>query len=148
QYGLVRRGNEIWQYTEDDTGPHGSGQRRCFRTRQRLDGFVSLDAGSETGRLRTLPFVFEGQHLELNLISNGEVRVALLDEGGDPIPGFTLTDCDPIQTDEVSHRVTWNGNSNLRNLEGSTVRLEIEMTQAKLFAFEFVDDAKSLLLIR
>jgi hypothetical protein len=148
QYGLIRRGNEIWQYTEDDTGPHGSGQRRCFRTRQRLDGFVSLDAGIETGRIRTRPFVFEGQHLALNVLSNGEVRVAILDETGNSLPGYGLPDCDPIQGDSIDQKVSWKGRTSVRPLEGTVVQLEFEMQDAKLFAFEFLDEARSLLRVR
>jgi len=148
QYGLIRRGNEIWQYSEDDTGPHGSGGRRCFRVRQRLDGFVSLDAGSEVGILRTHPLTFEGQRLELNLTSEGSTRVALLDGEGNPIPGYGLEDCDPIEADEVNYAVTWNGSSNVRPLQGSEVRLEFQMENTKLFAFQFVDDAASVLRLR
>lgn len=50
QQGLIRRGNEVWQYAEFNTGPHGAGSKKLTtRLVQRRDGFVSLDSGALTG---------------------------------------------------------------------------------------------------
>jgi hypothetical protein len=84
----------------------------------------------------------------LNIQSTQPARVGFLDEGGNPIPGFSLSECDPIQTDNVSHQVTWNGEPSVRPLQGQVVVMEIEMRETKLFAFEFLEDASSLWLVR
>ncbi|MHC4707715.1 MAG: LamG domain-containing protein, partial [Planctomycetota bacterium] len=136
-YGLIRRGDEIWQYVDEGGAHGGSDPRYYYRYKQRLDGFVSLDAGGSTGTATTLPMVFEGRKLVLNIAATGSARVAILDEGGTAIPGFDLTDCDTIQADSVEHVVKWNGNSNVSSLEGTAVRLRFEMQDTKLYAFEF-----------
>ncbi len=138
-HGLVRRGDEIWQYAEYGTGAHGDGDRVWARVVQRLDGFVSLDAGPAPGTAVTRPLVFEGQRLELNVAARGEVRVELLDEAGDPWPGRTLADCDSIRTDAVRHGVTWDGESDVSALAGKVVRLRVAMRDAKLYALQFVE---------
>jgi hypothetical protein len=138
-HGLVRRGDEIWQYAEYGTGAHGAGGRVFARVVQRLDGFVSLDAGSTTGTAVTRPLVFAGRRLELNVAAEGEVRVELRDEAGEPWPGRTRDDCDPIRADSVRREVTWGGESDLSALAGKVVRLRFEMTNAKLYALQFVD---------
>ena len=143
QDALVRRGDELWQYAFLSTTTHhghraSEGRSRIVRYVQRLDGFASLDAREEAGWLRTRPFIFDGERLELNVAAKASVRVGILDEFGDAIPEFTITDGDPIQADSVRHVVTWNGNSDVRVLAGRVVRLWIEMQDAKLYAFQFV----------
>jgi hypothetical protein len=138
QGGLIRRGDEIWQYAEYGTGPHGAGENFCVRVRQRLDGFVSITAGPTPGTVTTLPMVFTGKHLVLNLASTGSTRVAILDQAGQPIAGFTTTDCDPIQADSTRHIVTWNGNSDVSSLAGQVIRVRFEMLNAKIFALQFM----------
>lgn len=112
EQGMTRRGDEIWQYgtvrfTEHGGALYGGVEHeggygdRLLRLVQRLDGFVSLDAG-------------------------------------DPIPGFTLAECDPISVDSTRKTVSWRGNDDLRRLAGKVVRLQLRMQKAKLFALQFV----------
>lgn len=142
QHGLIRRDSEIWQYAEYGTGAHGDGDRTFARVTQRLDGFVSLDAGDVTGTALSRPLAFQGRRLELNVAAaSGGVRVELLDEEGRPLPGRTLADCDPIQTDAVAHPVTWGGDGDVSAFSGRPVRLRLAMRSAKLYALQFVDQA-------
>jgi hypothetical protein len=136
-YGLIRRGDEIWQYV-DEGGAHGGGAARTYyRYRQRLDGFVSLNG---TGSATTHPIVFTGDRLELNIASTGVSKVAFVGQPGQEIPGFGLADCDSISTDSVRHVVTWNGSSDIKSLSGIPVRLTFQLQGAKLYAFEIVDE--------
>lgn len=137
QYGMIRRGDEIWQYAEYNTGPHGQGESFSVRVKQRLDGFTSLDAGAATGTITTHPLIFDGNRLTLNVAPKGLLKVALLDQTGAPFPGFSMTDCDPIAIDSTSMPVSWNGSIDIGPLSGQTVKISFEMTQAKLFAFQF-----------
>jgi hypothetical protein len=135
-YGIIRRGDEIWQYI-DYGGAHGAGSRQYARVIQRLDGFVSLDAGRTAGTFVTRPLAFEGDKLVLNVAASGKVLVEVQDQTGRAIKGFSLADCDSINIDSVRHTVTWKGSSDVGNLAGQAVRLHFEMQNAKLFAFQF-----------
>jgi len=135
-YGLIRRGDEIWQYA-DYGGAHGGDKQRIYaRLTQRLDGFVSLDAG-EPGSATTRPLIFKGHRLILNVAAQGSMRVAILDEKGNELAGFTPADCDPIKGDAINYLVSWRRNSDVSKLAGKVVRLKFELQNTKLYAFKF-----------
>ena len=145
---LIVRGDEVWQYgtvrfTEHGGALYGGVEHEggyfdsLLRLVQRLDGFVSLDAGTTTGTVMSKPLAFGGRSLTLNVAAKGAVRVALLDESGKPLPGYRLEDCDPVRSDSVRQIVTWKGKPDVGALAGKTVRLQFEMTDAKLYAFQF-----------
>jgi len=136
-YGLIRRGDEIWQYV-DEGGAHGGDEERSYyRYRQRLDGFVSLDAGGATGTATTLPLIFEGDKLILNIKATGWARVAITNQAGVELPGFRLADCDMIKADSTAHQVTWRRSGDISSLKGKIVRLKFQMRDTKLFALQF-----------
>jgi hypothetical protein len=136
-YGLIRRGDEIWQYA-DYGGAHGGGRRRTYaRLTQRLDGFVSLDAGAKSGWVTTRPLIFRGRRLMLNVVAQGSVRLAILDEKGNELKGFGLADCDPVIGDATSYLVSWQKNTDVGSIGGKVVRLKFELQDAKLYAFKF-----------
>ncbi|MGA2501711.1 MAG: LamG-like jellyroll fold domain-containing protein, partial [Tepidisphaeraceae bacterium] len=147
EQGLVRRGDQLWQWGTVRFTEHGgalyrgvehegSGFDRLLRLTQRLDGFVSLDA-AKTGWAVTKPLTFAGRHLELNLVATGGARVAILDQDGKPLLGFDIADCRPIKGDSLRHRVIWKG-GDLASLQGKTVRLRLKLEDAKLYALQFV----------
>jgi hypothetical protein len=137
--GMIRRGDQLYLYYGVNHNTHGMPLNpldHISRAVLRLDGFVSADAGAE-GTLTTIPITFSGTRLELN-VAGAAVRVGLLDEQGQAMAGFGTGDCDPIQGDHIARRVTWHGQDQLTRLAGRTVRLQFEMSQAKLYAFQFV----------
>jgi len=149
EQGMVRRGDEVWQYgtvrfTEHGGALYGGGEReggvydRLVRLTQRLDGFVSLEAGDEVGTVVTRPLVFEGRRLVLNVAAEGVVRVGLLDEAGKSIPGYALDDCDPISVDSTRHTVSWRGKNDVGPQAGKVVQVELQLQNAKVFALQFV----------
>jgi hypothetical protein len=140
--GLIHRGDEIWQYA-DFGGNHGKSPRTYARVKQRLDGFVSLDAGREPGTATTLPLVFSGDRLVLNVAAAGAVRVGLLDEQGHALPGFGPADCDPIRQDSTRVTVSWKGTSHIGSLAGKVTRVRFELQEAKLYAFQFGDSVQA-----
>ncbi|MHC4483188.1 MAG: LamG-like jellyroll fold domain-containing protein, partial [Planctomycetota bacterium] len=112
-YGLIRRGDQIWQYI-DEGGAHGSTRGRSkpriyARVIQRLDGFVSLGAGQTAGTAVTRPLSFEGNKLTLNVAAAGNVLVEIQDENGKTLPGFSMVDCDAVKTDSIRQVVSWKG---------------------------------------
>lgn len=150
--GMVRRGDRLWQFGTVRFTEHGGvlyGGReyeggvhdRLLRLEQRLDGFVALEAGGRPGTVVTQPMRVTGDKLVLNLAARGRARVAVLDESGKPIPGLSLQDCDPIQTDSVRHAVSWRGSERVGSfLKDRVIRLQFELVDAKLFAFQFVQE--------
>ena len=94
----------------------------------RRHGFVSLDAGPESGRLMTRPLVVHGGRLVLNAdASRGELKVALLEPSGQPLPHFQLEDCEPLRRDATQHRLRWRSGQAM-----------IEMKSARLSSLESV----------
>jgi hypothetical protein len=147
--GIIRRGDELFHYVNCTIANGGT---TTVRFAQRLDGFLSLDAGDEPGTFITRPFVFEGDKLVLNVAAVGSVRVGIMALHGKPYTGYNvaltnppkgrtrnygITDCDAISTDSVRHVVTWKGDSEVGNLAGQVVRLRFEMQNAKLYSLQF-----------
>src|SRR5688500_11205634 len=74
----------------------------------RRDGFASLAASYDGGVVVTTPALFTGDTLSLNVKADyGEVRVALLDEEGTDLPGYSEDDCIPIDVDGIDVPVAW-----------------------------------------
>ena len=105
----------------------------------RLDGFVSVNASMKGGELVTRPITFTGDQLNLNFASSaaGDVRVELQDEDGQPIPGFALSDSEPMFGDSVDRPVVWTSGGNLSLLNGKPVRLRFVLRDADVFAYQF-----------
>jgi len=151
--GMIRRGDEIWQYANCRIS--GMQKSATIRVTQRLDGFLSLNAGQETGIIITRPLIFDGDKLTLNVDAKGGqakvaivalhgkeytgYNIALTNPAKKPVRGFGLGDCDPIATDSVRQVVTWKGSSDVSALAGQVVRLRFEMKNAKLYSFQFAE---------
>jgi hypothetical protein len=131
----IRRGDEIWHY-----GTAGNKEHRQFVFRQvhRLDGYVSLDAPASGGSATTRLLTFDGNALQLNVSAEGRVRVGILNPDGSSITGFSTKDCKPIKSDHIRHEVSWGKDSDIGTLAGRPVRLKFELTDTKLYAFQFV----------
>ena len=135
-YGLIRRGDELWQYADYGSAHGGDKQRTYARLKQRLDGFVSLDAIG-TGLATTRPLVFQGSKLVLNVAARGGLKVAILDESGQEIKGFGLAECDLMRLDGTHCVASWKSKTDVGKLAGKVVRLKFEMQDAKLYAMQF-----------
>jgi len=147
--GMIRRGNEIYQYYTGFWHSHGEyvgfpeirNMGKIIRVVQRLDGFVSADADYTGGSLTTPALRFAGRHLELNINCSalGEARVAILAEDGTAVDGFSADQCDPIRGNFVTKQVSWQGNADVSTLADRPVKLRFVMRAAKLYAFQFVE---------
>lgn len=146
-HGMIRRGEEIWQYYFGETQYHSAyvrddAGRGVYRLVQRLDGFVSLDSpyGHETTAI-TKPLVFDGDTLYLNVDTDavGYMQVGFRDDKGEPIEGFTLDDCIYINGDFIDGEVQWLHGRDLSELAGRVVQIEMRMRGAKLYALQFSD---------
>ncbi|MGB9606877.1 MAG: hypothetical protein ACPL88_13465, partial [Bryobacteraceae bacterium] len=99
-HGMVRRGNEIWQYVGGHAG-NGIGYHSAWvkgapsplwRLVQRGDGFVAAEGDYTGGWLVTRPLIFEGNRLVVNIDTGavGYAQVGFLDASGAPIPGYSV----------------------------------------------------------
>ena len=141
--GVLPIGDELRLYYTGYDQPHDKVTGEEYRPAigsalLRLDGFVSQDAGGQGGWLTTLPFTFEGDHLEVNMdgSARGWLKVEILDEGMQPLKGFTEADADRLGGSSTAQTVTWNGEQDLSALKGQTVRLRFVGQSVKLYAFQ------------
>jgi len=144
-------GDEIWLYYGGHNITHGDsalykddGRRGTEATAGiglatwRLDGLMSAHSGQQPGTLTTGPLSFSGDHLVINADADeGEVRVALLNEQGQPFPGFSRDDCDPFRGDAVRHTVTWQDRADCSALAGRPVQVRFHLTSADLYSYAF-----------
>lgn len=128
--------DETWVYYTALTTSHGAPippkRITIGRAEWRRHGFVSLDCG-EQGRVETKPLQLEGPELVINAdATGGEVRVALLEADGKAIPGFTLEESEPLQTNATQWHARWH--------HGTTapvdrpVRVVLQMKQVRLYS--------------
>ncbi|MCB1063301.1 MAG: hypothetical protein KDN20_10325 [Verrucomicrobiae bacterium] len=155
--GMIRRGNELhqyfiaWPYThgrpvvwdrdlEDRANWLKKDLGGIYCATSRRDGFVSIDAEENKEAVFTSkPLTFQGSQLTLNLKTeeSGAASIAFLNAEGKAIPGFGHADSPEIHGDSTEFPVTWKSGHDLKELSGQTVRLQVKMRDAKLFAIEF-----------
>lgn len=134
----VRVGDELWFYYSGrstlhdevpNTGAIGLGTLR-------RDGFISMDAGAESGLLTTKPVRLEGETLYLNAdATDGEIRVELLDGTGNAVEPFTRENCQPLQGDSLRHAVRWRCDPETAISPDGTLRIRFHIKNAELYAF-------------
>lgn len=154
---LIRKGDELWLYYKSGDMTHGGRDRsqgfgpepegqenyrkENFITRVvvPLHRFISATSAWEGGSLTTPLLRFTGSKLELNIDTSalGLARVAILDNAGQKIEGYSLQDCDPINGNFLHHIVSWNGKADLSTLKGKVVRLRFVSRSTDLYAFRF-----------
>jgi len=143
--GIPGAPNELSIYTTEDYY-EGDGVKLRRHT-WRLDGFVSIHAPFAGGEALTKPLRFAAQdetdsppatRLLLNVSTSaaGSVQVELL-EAGEPIPGFTLKDCDTMFGDSIAMPVSWKGNSDVSTLTGKAVQVRLVLQDADVYALRF-----------
>ena len=130
--GPLRVGDELlYYYSSPSLGkahPHdqlirGGG---IFRSRLRIDGFVSVDWGT----LTTRPLKFAGRNLTIN--GQGPITVRVLDAGGNPLAATTLAD-----GDSLAHPVDFQGRSLGDIAPDGVARLQFEVDwRGRLYSFK------------
>ena len=102
----------------------------------RRDGFASLNASFDGGRVTTRPFTLAGDELWINAKADyGHLTVELLDEEERVIPGYAATDDLAVVEDGVAVPVRWRDDRKLRELGDRPVRLRFTLNNARLYAY-------------
>lgn len=135
-------GDDVYLYHVAHNHPHSreKADTKSYRTRLRRDGFVSLEAGRQPGTLVTRPFVIQNDHISINARADrGEIIAELVepwwyDPSGKAIEGFAAKDFDVIREDNVTHRLSWRGKSDLSALKGKRVLLRIALYHAGIYS--------------
>lgn len=147
-HGMVKRGNEIWQYYFGEPFYHSAYDKSdkrisVFRLIQRLDGFISIDSPyDKEATVITKPFTFEGNRLVLNIDTDaaGYSQVGFIDENGKPIEGFSVDDCIYINGDFIETEIEWlKKGKDVSSLQGKTVQLVFRMRGSKLYSMQFIN---------
>lgn len=133
---LANAPDELSIYSSEGYSQEGNCLRRFTL---RMDGFVSVHASYPGGEFITHPLKFKGKELVLNYSTSagGKILVEILIERGEPIPGFSLKDCETIYGDEIEGVVRWKGRKDLSSLEGKIIRLRFVMLDADIYSLRF-----------
>lgn len=155
---LVRPGLDLgnWSARSNMAGlgvvPTGPGEMSIYMIRHyaqpsvylerltlRTDGFASIYAPRAGGTVLTNPLLFKGGRLLLNFstAAAGSLKVAILDEKGGALPGFSVDDADEITGDRLEGVATWRGSPDVSTLAGQPVRLQFSLTDADVFSIRF-----------
>lgn len=140
--GVIQTGpDEMSVYIDDRYMQPGN---RLRRYSLRLDGFMSVNAPYGGGEMRTHPFKFTGDELELNYETSaaGEMRVEIQNAAGKPIPGYSLRDAVDVFGNKIAGRARWKHGASVSKLAGKPVRLRFVMRDADLFSLRFVKAGK------
>ena len=148
---MLRIGDELWMYYTGynvehhtmENPPLGTGAFGAIR--MRLDGFASQDAPPTGGPhvpggvLTTIPLLFSGNRLELNLNAGagGWLQVEILGENEQPLPEFSTKEAELLRGNDVRQIVTWRGKADVTSLKGKAVQLRFVGRDVKLYAFQF-----------
>ena len=135
--------DELWLYYSATARKHGSSADRrrerlsgIFRASLRLDGFVAAEAGYGGGSFTTPLLKFTGERFKVNFDggAGGWLRVEVLDEAGQPVPGYRWEETQVVMGNGTQKEVCWQ--APLGDLVGKPVRLRFEMRDARLYAFQ------------
>ena len=103
----------------------------------RRDGFVSLDAAGEEGRVLTEPFTAPGKELRVNVdagkidAAGGFLRAEVLGEGGEVLAASV-----PVDGDRPRVRVRWR-EGGMAAHAGKVVRLRFTLKGARFYSYWF-----------
>lgn len=134
QYGLNRdrTPRPLSEWTPDEVADFKAGSGAVCLAVLRRDGFVSLDAGDESGQLLTKPMTVNGETLYLNLANQDVATVAVLIDGR-VTDGLADSDCVPIKGDSVEMAVRWHS-ANLQQIRGKSVQFRITYRKGSLYS--------------
>jgi len=135
--GTPRRHNKIVREYDPRIAPdQDTGTMSIGLATLRADGFASVSASYDGGRLTTSPLRTATDDLVLNLKSDyGRLLVECLDEENRPIPGYGKEDCLPLQVDATDAQVEWKEKGNLRDLGDQPFKLRFHLYNARLYSY-------------
>jgi len=105
----------------------------------RADGFASLNANYEGGKVVTRPFVTQGKELRVNAKADfGKLQVEVIDQQDNPIAGFTRDECEPVHVDSCNATVRWKENATFGILHRRPIRLKFYLQNVRFYSYRIV----------
>lgn len=137
---MVDDDNSIRFYSGGSKAEHFQNQElndaALMMHKMRLDGFVYFATTSGRGYLRTRPIYIRGNDLRLNVKSPwGGIRVRILDEKAQQIPGFSFDDCITFKGDDLFWTPQWKNGKTFGDAKSDKRRqLEVEINTGEIYA--------------
>lgn len=100
---------------------------------------IALEA-DDRDEFSTVTFMPPGRKLLINAVTKraGSILVEVVGRsGGEPLPGRSFADCDPVISDHFRKPVTWKGEPDLGFEPGSAILLRFRMEKAAIYSLEF-----------
>ena len=100
---------------------------------------IALEA-EDRGEFSTVTFMPPGRKLLINCLTQraGSILIEVATRSsGEPLPGRSFADCDPIIGDRFRHSVTWKGESDLGFGDGSAILLRFRLEKAAIYCLDF-----------
>jgi len=155
--GPIVRDGETWMYYTACANKHtmwsqdgclaerGNDAREmscCMLAKMPEDHWVSLDAGSEEGWLLTKPYAAPSQLLVNADAEGGSIEAEFLTPYGQPVEGFTRTDCIGVSANGKDQEIKWKGDTNPRDLNEKYrggLCLKLYLKNAKLYSYSLME---------
>jgi hypothetical protein len=147
---LTTVGDDVYFYYNSFAGDHGCGGTaadnpatcRKFQGNSKIalvtwkrDRFEAFHAATGGGSVTTRPLAPTGTKVTVNADpGSGQLRVALLDAAGVPVPGYTAGDANPISGDTLGTVASW-GTKNTLPTTGGPFRLRFQLGSGDLFSY-------------
>ena len=138
--GPIQVGDELWFYYwgRDQGQSYPKHRLHLGIAKLRKDGFASLNAGENQGAAATRPFIFTGKgnlYVNADVAAGGHIKAEVLDEYGNPLDGYSLSDSLPITGNHTTVNLAWKNNRDLSSLKDQHIRLVFYLKHAKLYSF-------------
>ncbi|OON41735.1 hypothetical protein BTJ39_00775 [Izhakiella australiensis] len=138
-------GDEIYFYVSffsgqsPNFGSHKYSGGNLGLAKMRRDGFCSLSAKQQDGFVLTKALEYEGDYLFVNCdAAAGELSAELIDDNGNPWPGYERQSCIPVQVDATKMQIRWKAHNTIR--QAPNLRIRFWLNNARLYAFWIADD--------
>lgn len=158
----IRLDNRLWFYYSGRSGTHGSpyphNAGAVGLATLRRDGFASLEAGQDTGWIKTKPIHWLGGDLLVNAdavrspdgyhqLYGGCIRAEIRDTQGNVIPGYELECSLPLLDDSLSAldgftALRWENGVSLNALASRDIQIIFSLQAARLYAFRSDADSQ------
>lgn len=135
----IVRGDTCWYYY------YGSSQRHDAAGETGAIGLATFKSGRLVGQqiegegwFQTLPFRCPGGTLHLDAVACKPMTVEAHSTGyGGPRPGYTRSECRPVEGDSRSHEIRWAEKSNIDGLRNEFIVLRIYGCNSIAYGVEF-----------
>lgn len=132
-------GDELYFYYGGCDGVHDQPRVKAAigLAKLRLDGFCSLQAGSDEGWLisRREPFHEPAVTINARTSGDGFVAAEILDRRNNVVPGFSRDDCQPFRGDSVHYTLRWKSAQFSPEQARPDYKLRFWLKSADLFSY-------------